>query len=62
MTSKASEPNRGPCLPQTTSALIENPLDFIHEDHQREREICETIEALAGSTVPDSHQANRVLS
>lgn len=62
MTSHASEPNRGPSLPPTTSESLENPLDFIQEDHQREREICETLEDLAGSTVPDEHQVTRVLS
>lgn len=57
-----SEPNEGACPPRTNSASLDNPLDYIHEDHQREREICDTLDALAGATVPDEGQASRVLS
>ena len=39
--------NRGNCLKPTAVALLGQPLDFIHEDHLRERQICTMIDAIA---------------
>lgn len=46
----------------TTPALLGNPLDFIHEDHLREREICAQLDTLAGAETPDPETAACILS
>lgn len=39
--------NRGECLKPTKIALLDEPLEFIHEDHLRERQICALIDEIA---------------
>jgi len=57
MNNRGRDLKRGDCLSPTNPALLENPLDFIHEDHLREREICALIDALAASRTPDTKAA-----
>ncbi|WP_371054622.1 hemerythrin domain-containing protein [Rhodosalinus sp. K401] len=52
---------RGDCLSPTAPQLLGNPLDFIHEDHLRERTICAQMDGLAGARTPDEEAAARVL-
>lgn len=40
------------CAP-TDLGLLENPLDFIKEDHMHMRAMCEVLETVAGSETPD---------
>ncbi|MCZ7676895.1 MAG: hemerythrin domain-containing protein [Roseovarius sp.] len=54
--------NRGDCLSPTDPALLGNPLDFVYEDHLREREICATLDHLAGADMPDTELAAAALS
>jgi len=44
---------RGDCLCPTTPRLLGNPLDFIHEDHLRERQICAMLDRIAAEAAPD---------
>ena len=44
---------RGDCLQPTDLALLGTPLEFIHEDHLREREICATLDRIAAAPSPD---------
>lgn len=53
---------RGDCLTPTTLDLLGNPLDFIHEDHLREREICAMIDRIVDAEDPDRDQARLILS
>lgn len=46
-------PKRGDCQSPTDLTLLENPLEFIHEEHLRERQICARIDALAGAEAAD---------
>lgn len=62
MNNRGRDLKRGDCLSPTNPALLENPLDFIHEDHLREREICALMDALAASGTPDTDAAARILA
>lgn len=42
-------PIRGDCCAPTPVALLGQPLEFIHEDHLRERQICAFIDEIAQS-------------
>jgi hemerythrin-like domain-containing protein len=44
----------------TGVARLGNPLDFIHDDHARERDICAMIDTLVAADRPDRDQAARV--
>jgi len=55
---KRPDPGRRP--PGVTR--LGNPLDFIHDDHMREREICTMIDRLVAVGDPERDQANLVLS
>jgi len=44
---------RGDCLSPTTPQLLGNPLDFIHEDHLRERQICAMVDRIATGPAPE---------
>lgn len=45
----------------TSLSLLANPLDFISEDHLRERQICAVIDGLAVADIFDRHLALNVL-
>lgn len=61
MDNDARDLKRGDCRSPTNPALLGNPLDFIHEDHLREREICAQIDALAGARTPEADAVARIL-
>lgn len=54
-------PRRGDCRAPTDLSLLGNPLDFMHEDHFREREICAQIDSLANAETPDADSAASIL-
>lgn len=57
-----SEPEMRGCGDKPTSpSLLENPLDFIGEDHLRERQICGVIEGLATASALDRPATTSVL-
>lgn len=57
-----SEPaRRGSGQSPTDTRLLSRPLDFISEDHQRERQICAVIVALAGGASFDRQDAAKIL-
>ncbi len=62
MTKHARDLKRGECLGPTDLKLLGNPLEFIHEDHLREREICSKMDILAQSEAPDPNVADQVLA
>ena len=45
----------------TRTSLLASPLDFISEDHLRERQICAVIDGLAGAEALELRAATRVL-
>jgi hemerythrin-like domain-containing protein len=53
MTRKGAGHQRGTTLGPTDPRLLGNPLDFIAEDHLRERQICADMDQLAGTRPPD---------
>lgn len=53
--------NRGDCLSPTATGLLWQPLEFIREDHLRERQICVLIDEIASGGVPDKDTVNSVL-
>lgn len=55
--------NRGEYLEPTAAALLGKPLEFIHEDHLRERQICSMIDEIArgGTGAPDTQTISAVL-
>lgn len=61
MKTPSRELKRGDCLAPINPALLEDPLDFIHEEHLREREICAQLDALAGAEAPDRGTAETIL-
>ncbi|OZB18355.1 MAG: hypothetical protein B7X55_05015 [Rhodobacterales bacterium 34-62-10] len=52
---------RGSAEAPTSPRLLARPLDFISEDHLRERQICAVIDGLATAVVFDPKQATAVL-
>lgn len=52
---------RGPGGPPVNLADHDNPLDFLAEEHFRERSICSLIDAAARSTTPDKTAMTQVL-
>lgn len=57
-----SEPMlRGSGEKPTSLGLLANPLDFISEDHLRERQICAVIDGLASADALDRQAATTVL-
>jgi len=62
MTAPAPRHVRGDCLSPTDPALLGNPLDFIAEDHLREREICVRLDRIAAAATPDADEIAGVLS
>ncbi len=59
---KPSEPvQRGSGDTPTSTRLLANPLDFLSEDHLRERQVCAVIDGLAMVEALDRRAATRVL-
>ncbi|WP_417280708.1 hemerythrin domain-containing protein [Celeribacter sp.] len=57
-----SEPaRRGSGDKPTSPSLLGNPLDFISEDHLRERQVCAVIDGLATADALDRRSATAVL-
>ena len=52
---------RGDGLTPTDAALLESPLDFLSQDHLRERQVCSVIDSLATSMSFDPSAARNVL-
>lgn len=52
---------RGTGLSPTDPSLLVRPLDFIVEDHKRERQVCAMIDGLADAASPDRQTAQVVL-
>lgn len=52
---------RGSGNAPTSESLLAKPLDFISEDHMRERQICTVIDSLALTTSLDRQAALTVL-
>lgn len=55
-------PSRSDCLSPTDPRLLGNPLDFIAEDHLRERQICALIDGIANAAGLDTSDVDNVLS
>lgn len=55
-------PNRRDGLKPTAAALLDKPLEFIHENHLREREICASIDQIAQGDVVSVRVVKDVLS
>lgn len=51
---------RGDCLNPTAPQLLGNPLDFIHEDHLRERQICAMLDRIATAAAADPDDLSHV--
>ncbi|WP_422367307.1 hemerythrin domain-containing protein [Pelagibius sp.] len=62
MNSKTVPRQRGGCLAPTDLNLIRRPLEFIAEDHLRERLICAALDRIADSPLPDRGDLEMVLS
>lgn len=60
MPTDARDLKRGDCLRPTTLKLLGNPLDFIYEDHLRERQICTMLDRIAADAVPDQDDLEHV--
>jgi hemerythrin-like domain-containing protein len=52
---------RGSGEKPTSTSLLANPLDFISEDHLRERQVCAMIDGLATADILDRREATTVL-
>ena len=52
---------RGDGLTPTDAALLESPLDFLSQDHLRERQVCSLLDSLATSLSFDPPAARNVL-
>mgnify|MGYP001270051647 CR=1 FL=1 len=57
MARRAHDPRRGDGLSPTDPRLLGNPLDFLHGDHMREREICVMLDRIAAAESPDPDAA-----
>jgi len=53
--------NRGDCLKPTDPSLLNRPLDFIQEEHLREREICALLKRIANTLGPHANNARNVV-
>ena len=61
MNSETAPPQRGGCLAPTDLNLIRRPLEFIAEDHLRERLICAALDRIADAPLPDRGDLEIVL-
>ncbi|MEP1535635.1 MAG: hemerythrin domain-containing protein [Paracoccaceae bacterium] len=57
MNAKSNTTSRGDCLKPTATALLGKPLEFINEDHMRERQICTMLDEIAGAKTPSLESA-----
>lgn len=62
MNSRTVPQQRGGCLAPTDLNLIRRPLEFIAEDHLRERLICAALDRIADAPLPDPGDLEMVLS
>ena len=62
MKRRARAASRGDCLSPTDPRLLGDPLDFIAEDHLRERQICALIDGIASTEDIDIRDVQNVLS
>lgn len=62
MSNHARHLKRGGCHGPTNVALLGNPLDFFHEDHLREREICTTLDRIVATEKPDADDVIQALA
>lgn len=62
MNAQSNTISRGDCLKPTATTLLEKPLEFIHEDHLRERQICTMLDEIADNDVRSSDSVAQVLS
>lgn len=62
MTSKGAGHQRGDTLGPTDPRLLGNPLDFIAEDHLRERQICAEMDRLAQARPNESELLADILN
>jgi hemerythrin-like domain-containing protein len=60
MNTRARDLNGGDCLSPTTLLRPGNPLDFIHWDHLRERQICGVLDRIATDAAPDRDDLEHV--
>ncbi len=59
----AADRARGDCLsPTAPGTLLANPLDYIAEEHLREREICVRLDRIATVGLPDEEEITAVQS
>jgi hemerythrin-like domain-containing protein len=62
MSRQGSGTARGEHLGPTNPRLLGNPIDFIAEDHMRERAICAMIDKIAAAEQPDRDDCDHVLA
>ena len=53
--------DRGDCLEPTAIVLLDKPLEVIHEDHLRARQICALIDEVARGSVPDNDTVSAIV-
>lgn len=54
--------HRGGCLAPTDFALLADPLEFIAEDHLREREVCAALDRIATAPQPSAQDVASALA
>ena len=62
MNAQSNTTLRGDCLQPTANSLLGKPLEFIHEDHLRERQICTMLDEIACNDVHSFESVAQVLS
>lgn len=62
MEKNAASTTRGDCQTPIEVALLRDPLDFIHEEHFREREVCAKLDLIAASDRVDGAEVSSVLA
>lgn len=62
MKRRSAIPSRSDCLAPTDPRLLGNPLDFIAEDHLRERQVCALIDGIANAERADIQDLEDILS
>lgn len=61
MNAQSNTMSRGDCLKPTANSLLGKPLEFVHEDHLRERQICTMLDDIAQSATPSPEKASEAL-
>lgn len=62
MTPRGAGHQRGDILGPTDPRLLGNPLDFIAEDHLRERQVCADMDRLAATVPPEPELLDDILN